>query len=77
MKKEYRQKCDCGGFHYLEITKWDDEADYWITLLKADGKSPFYIRLKDAFLHVFGTDMTYHDIVLNPEKTEELRKFLK
>lgn len=76
MEKEFIQKCDCGGFHYIEVTKWDDETDYWVTLLKADGNDPFFMRLKNAFWHVFGKDITYHDFVLNKCAKEDLVDFL-
>lgn len=75
-KKELKISCTCGGYHSLQITKWDDETELWIVMINPDNYLPFHKRIIEAVQYIFGREVTYHDVVLDKKDIKKLKKFI-
>lgn len=75
--EEHHFPCDCGDWHYLEVT-WDDEDSEWRYLSVAD--SYHFHKWKDRIKAVFDIlrgKVHYHSgILLTGENLRELKEVI-
>ena len=70
MDKELMIGCDCGYYHYVHLTKFEDEREVYLAVI--DMPTTFWERVKK----LLGGDTHWREIVLNRADMKKMVEFL-